>query len=194
MKAFFSDPYSRSACRNSTTNIYGFTDYPPSRRTTSSCPQGDYGFDDLLCQRVCSPIRRRARPRWSISTTILNLSYLLDSMRSERRAAEPASSSGRRCRRSWSTRSFRPEVSTSTGIGWDKGGAAILKMFGARSGPGWSRHAWPCGRHHGSTPDAAFTGRIWKGYAPLPKRYERWCELEIRRCADDRAKVSLPAG
>ncbi|MGF6174115.1 hypothetical protein [Ensifer sp. 4252] len=181
MKAFFSDPYSLICLQDSDDNIFGFTDYYAFEKNHFKLfLQGDYGFDDLLANGLLAhPKARKAKVVYL--ATILNLSYLLDSMRSERRRQNGILV--------WATVSaileyqeFPPEGIDLYGIGWDKGGAAILKMFdlepAGRVMRGLAEGKWIYRRHGVQRQDLEAIR------ARYQKRYERWCELEIRRCAD----------
>ncbi|RDL50975.1 hypothetical protein BLJAPNOD_02103 [Ensifer sp. M14] len=181
MKAFFSDPYSLICLQDSDDHIFGFTDYYVFEKNHFKLSlQGDYGFDDLLANGLLAhPKARKAKVVYL--ATILNLSYLLDSMRSERRRQNGILV--------WATVSaileyqeFPPEGIDLYGIGWDKGGAAILKMFGlepvGRVMRGLAEGKWIYTRRGIHRQDLEVIR------ARYQKRYERWCELEIRRCAD----------
>ena len=106
MKAFFSDPCSLICLQDSNDHIFGFTDYYVFEKNHFKLfLQGDYGFDDLLANGLLAhPQARKAKVVYP--ATILNLSYLLDSMRSERRR-QNGILVWATVRRSWSTRSFR---------------------------------------------------------------------------------------
>lgn len=181
MKAFFSDPYSLICLQDSDDNIFGFTDYYAFEKNHFKLfLQGDYGFDDLLANGLLAhPKARKAKVVYL--ATILNLSYLLDSMRSERRRQNGILV--------WATVSaileyqeFPPEGIDLYGIGWDTGGAAILKMFDLEPAGkvmrGLAEGKWIYRRRGVHRQDLVAIRDRYQ------KRYERWCELEIRRSAD----------
>ncbi|MGE6785404.1 hypothetical protein ACQKGL_23070 [Ensifer adhaerens] len=177
MKAFFSDPYSLICLQDSDENIFGFIDYYAFEKNHFKLfLQGDYAFDNLLATGLLAhPQARKAKVVYL--ATILNLSFLLDSMRAERRRQNGILV--------WATVSailehhtFPPDGIDIYSIGWDKGGAAILKMFGlqpvSRVMRGQAEGKWIyCKRGVHKRDLEAIRCRY-------QKRYERWCELDVR--------------
>ncbi|MFK0273449.1 hypothetical protein ACIQUG_07230 [Ensifer sp. NPDC090286] len=180
MKAFHSDPYSLICLQDPDENIFGFIDYYAFEKNHFKLfLQGHYAFDNLLASGLLAhPQARKAKVVYL--ATILNLSFLLDSMRAERRRQNGILV--------WATVSailehhtFPPDGIDIYSIGWDKGGAAILKMFGlqpvSRVMRGQAKGKWIyCKRGVQKKDLEAIRCRY-------QKRYERWCELDVRPLA-----------
>ena len=177
MRAFLSDPYSLICLQDQNEQIFAFIDYYAFERNHFKLfLQGDYTFDSLLMGGLLAhPQARKAKVVYL--ATILNLSFLLDSMRAERRRQNGILV--------WATVSailehhtFPPDGIDIYSIGWDKGGAAILKMFGlqpvSRVMRGQAEGKWIyCKRGVHKRDLEAIRCRY-------QKRYERWCELDVR--------------
>lgn len=191
MKAFFSDPYSLICLQDPDENIFGFIDYYAFDKSHFKLfLQGDHAFDDLLANGLLAhPHARKAKVVYL--ATILNLSYLLDSMRAERRRQNGILV--------WATVSailehhaFPPEGIDIYSIGWDKGGAAILKMFGlqpvGRVIRGQAEGKWIYAKR------GVQRKELDAIRARYQKRYERWCELDIRSATVIKPGVAANAG
>ncbi|WP_143348227.1 hypothetical protein [Ensifer adhaerens] len=180
MRAFHSDPYSLICLQDPDGNIFGFIDYYAFEKNHFKLfLQGHYAFDNLLASGLLAhPQARKAKVVYL--ATILNLSFLLDSMRAERRRQNGILV--------WATVSailehhrFPPDGIDIYSIGWDKGGAAILKMFGlqpvSRVMRGQAEGKWIyCRRGVHRRDLEAIRARY-------QKRYERLCELDVRPLA-----------
>ncbi|HEV7307419.1 hypothetical protein [Ensifer sp.] len=129
MRAFHSDPYSLICLQDAQEQILGFVDYYAFEKNHFKLfLQGHYTFANLLAGgQLSHPQARKAKVVYL--ATILNLGYLLDSMRIERRRQNGILI--------WAAVSailehhtFPPDGIDIYSIGWDRGGVAILKMFG----------------------------------------------------------------
>lgn len=180
MRAFHSDPYSLICLQDLDGNIFGFIDYYAFEKNHFKLfLQGHYAFGNLLASGLLAhPQARKAKVVYL--ATILNMSFLLDSMRAERRRQNGILV--------WATVSailehhtFPPDGIDIYSIGWDKGGAAILKMFGlqpvSRVMRGQAEGKWIyCKRGVQKKDLEAIRCRY-------QRRYERWCELDVRPLA-----------
>ncbi|OCP09415.1 MULTISPECIES: hypothetical protein [unclassified Ensifer] len=177
MRAFFFDPYRLICLQDAGGHILGFVDYYAFERNHFKLfLQGDYTFDNLLTGALLAhPQARKAKVVYL--ATILNLSFLLDSMRVERRRQNGILV--------WATVSAILEHHTFPAdgidiysIGWDRSGTAILRMFGllpvSRVTRGQAEGKWIYSKRGVRRTDLEAIR------ARYQKRYERWCELDLR--------------
>ncbi|HEV7321677.1 MAG TPA: hypothetical protein VGO04_23990 [Ensifer sp.] len=177
MKVFFSDPYSLICLQDKDDNIFGFVDYCAFEKNQFKLfLQGEYTFDNLLSGGLLAhPQARKAKVVYL--ATILNLSFLLDSMRAERRRQNGilvlATVSA-----ILEHHTFPPDGIDIYSIGWDRSGRAILRMFGlqpvSRVIRGQAEGKWIYSKRGVRRADLEVIR------ARYQRRYARWCELDVR--------------
>ncbi|WP_454849892.1 hypothetical protein [Rhizobium binxianense] len=176
MQAFLGDPYSLTALQDEKGNIFGFIDYYAFDEDHFRLfLNGDYTFDNLLADGLLNhPQARTAKVLYL--ATIVNFSFLLDSMARERTRQNGILI--------WAAlanilayQEFPEEGLDLYSIGWGKGGISILKIFGlqpvGRVMKGKAEGKWIHARKGVKRADLE---RICEQYR---RRYEHWCSLQI---------------